>query len=168
LALCAAGLFQSGGVHESGMIDEDPNCVLNNLMPYLAQVAAGKLRVLSVYSNDWPTPDGNGVRDYIHVAELANGDKKVMEKLGKAADVFTCNLGAWRDYSMLDMIAAFEGAMGQSVPYRIVDKREDDIAACYANTNLAKTELGWEAARDLGVMCRDLWRRQQFCNKSVQ
>lgn len=160
--------FNPVGAHESGMIGEDPNGVPNNLMPYLAQVAAGKLRVLSVYGNDWPTPDGTGVRDYIHVSDLASGHKKALEKLGQAVGVFTYNLGTGRGYSVLEMIAAFELATGQPVPYRIAGRREGDIAICYANTNLAKAELGWVATRGLDEMCRDLWRWQQYCEKSVQ
>jgi UDP-glucose 4-epimerase len=160
--------FNPVGAHESGMIGEDPNGVPNNLMPYLAQVAAGKISVLSVFGNDWPTPDGTGVRDYIHVSDLANGHKKALEKLGQAAGVFTYNLGTGRGYSVLEMIAAFERATGQPVPYRIVGRREGDIAICYANTELAKTELDWVAARGLDEMCSDLWRWQQYCSKSVQ
>jgi UDP-glucose 4-epimerase len=160
--------FNPVGAHESGMIGEDPSGVPNNLMPYLAQVAAGKLSVLSVYGNDWPTPDGTGVRDYIHVSDLANGHKKALKKLGKAAGVFTWNLGTGRGYSVLEMIAAFEHATGQPVPYRIVGRREGDIAICYADTNLAKVELGWVAMRGLVEMCRDLWRWQLYCDKNVQ
>ena len=160
--------FNPVGAHESGMIGEDPNGVPNNLMPYLAQVAAGKMSVLSVFGNDWPTPDGTGVRDYIHVSDLANGHKKALEKLGQAAGVFTYNLGTGRGYSVLDMIAAFERATGQPGPYRIVGRRGGDIAICYANTNLAKAELGWVATHGLNDMCSDLWRWQQYCGKSVQ
>lgn len=160
--------FNPVGAHASGLIGEDPNGVPNNLMPYLAQVAAGKLSVLSVYGNDWPTPDGTGVRDYIHVSDLANGHKRALEKLGQAPGVYTYNLGTGRGYSVLEMIAAFERATGRPVPYRIVGRREGDIAMCYANINLAKAELGWAATRSLDEMCSDLWRWQQYCNKSVQ
>jgi UDP-glucose 4-epimerase len=131
-------------------------------------VAAGKLSVLSVYGNNWPTPDGTGVRDYIHVSDLANGHKKALEKLGQAAGVFTCNLGTGRGYSVLEMIAAFERLTGRPVPYRIVGRREGDIAVCYADTNLAKAELGWVATRGLDEMCSDLWRWQQYCDKNMQ
>lgn len=155
--------FNPVGAHESGMIGEDPNGVPNNLMPYLSQVAAGKLSELSVYGNDWPTPDGTGVRDYIHVSDLASGHKKALEKLNQAAGVFICNLGTGRGYSVLEMIAAFERVTGQPVPHKIVGRRAGDIAACYANTALAKAELGWEATRGLDEMCRDLWRWQQYC-----
>lgn len=160
--------FNPVGAHESGMIGEDPNGVPNNLMPYLSQVAAGKLSVLSVYGNDWPTPDGTGVRDYIHVSDLANGHKKALEKLRQAPGVCTYNLGTGHGYSVLEMIAAFERVTGQPVPYRFVARRAGDIATCYANTALAKTELGWVATRGLDEMCGDLWRWQQYCARGVQ
>ena len=158
--------FNPVGAHESGMIGEDPNGVPNNLMPYLSQVAAGKLDMLSVYGNDWPTPDGTGVRDYIHVSDLASGHRKALEKLSQAAGVHTYNLGSGRGYSVLEMIAAFERVTHQKVPYRFVARREGDIASCYANAALAKDELGWVAERGLDDMCRDLWRWQQFSLKS--
>ncbi|MFY9328236.1 MAG: UDP-glucose 4-epimerase GalE [Georgfuchsia sp.] len=159
--------FNPVGAHQSGMIGEDPNGIPNNLMPYLSQVAAGKLSVLSVYGNDWPTPDGTGVRDYIHVSDLANGHKKALVKLNQAPGVYTCNLGTGQGYSVLEMIAAFERVTGQPVPYRIAGRRAGDIAACYADPTLANTELGWSAIRGLDEMCRDLWRWQQFCTRSV-
>jgi len=159
--------FNPIGSHISGMIGEDPNGTPNNLMPYLSQVAAGKLSVLSVYGNNWPTPDGTGVRDYIHVVDLANGHKKALEKISRAPGVFTYNLGTGRGYSVLEMIAAFEKETGQSVPYNIVDRRAGDIATCYANTELAEKELGWVATRGLNQMCADLWRWQQFCATAI-
>ncbi len=159
--------FNPVGAHESGMIGEDPNGIPNNLMPHLAQVAAGKLSVLSVYGNDWPTPDGTGVRDYIHVSDLANGHKKALEKIDQAAGVYTYNLGTGRGYSVLEMIAAFERVTGQPVPYRFVARRAGDIATCYADTTLAKAELGWVATCGLDEMCADLWRWQQYCEKSL-
>ncbi len=159
--------FNPVGAHESGMIGEDPNGVPNNLMPYLSQVAAGKLSVLSVYGNDWPTLDGTGVRDYIHVSDLANGHKKALEKINQAPGVYTYNLGTGRGYSVLEMIAAFEQVTGRSVPYRIAGRRPGDIAICYANTALAKADLGWVATRGLDEMSADLWRWQQFCARSV-
>jgi UDP-glucose 4-epimerase len=159
--------FNPVGAHESGMIGEDPNGVPNNLMPYLSQVAAGKLSVLSVYGNDWSTPDGTGVRDYIHVSDLAGDHKKALEKISPVPGVYTYNLGTGRGYSVLDMIAAFERVTGQPVPYHIVDRRPGDIATCYADTALAKAELGWEARRGLDEMCTDLWRWQQFCANGV-
>jgi UDP-glucose 4-epimerase len=160
--------FNPVGAHASGMIGEDPNGVPNNLMPYLSQVAAGKLSVLPVYGSDWPTPDGTGVRDYIHVCDLANGHMKALEKIGQSAGVCTYNLGNGRGYSVLEMIAAFERSTGQPVPYQIVGRREGDIAICYANAGLAKAELGWMATRGLDEMCSDLWRWQQMCDKNVQ
>jgi UDP-glucose 4-epimerase len=159
--------FNPVGAHESGMIGEDPNGVPNNLMPYLSQVAAGKLSMLSVYGNDWPTPDGTGVRDYIHVSDLARGHKKALETISQVPGVFTYNLGTGSGYSVLEMIAAFERVTGQSVPYRIVGRRAGDIAICYANTILAKAEMDWVAAHGLDAMCADLWRWQQFCARSV-
>lgn len=155
--------FNPVGAHESGLIGEDPNGVPNNLMPYLSQVAAGRLALLSVYGNDWPTPDGTGVRDYIHVSDLASGHKKALEKLGNAAGIYTYNLGTGRGYSVLEVIAAFERVTGRPVPHQIVGRRAGDIAKCYANAELAKTELGWVATRGLDEMCRDLWKWQQFC-----
>ncbi len=159
--------FNPVGAHQSGMIGEDPHGVPNNLMPYLSQVAAGKLKELSVYGNDWPTPDGTGVRDYIHVSDLASGHKKALDKLQQAPGIFTYNLGTGRGISVLQMIAAFERVTGQPVPYRFVSRRAGDIATCYANTALANRELGWTALRGLDDMCADLWRWQQFCAKGV-
>lgn len=159
--------FNPVGAHRSGMIGEDPNGTPNNLMPYVSQVAAGKLDMLSVYGKDWPTPDGTGVRDYIHVSDLACGHIKALAKLGQAAGVFTCNLGTGRGYSVLEMIAAFERATGQTVPHRIVDRRAGDIAICYADATLAQAELGWATTRGLDEMCRDLWRWQLFCAQGV-
>lgn len=155
--------FNPVGAHESGLIGEDPNGVPNNLMPFVSQVAAGKLAMLSVFGNDWPTPDGTGVRDYIHVCDLATGHKNALEKLAQGAGVFTYNLGTGRGYSVLEMIAAFERITGQPVPYKIVGRRAGDIAACYANTEFAKVELGWVATRNLEEMCRDMWKWQQYC-----
>ena len=161
--------FNPVGAHESGMIGEDPNGVPNNLMPYVSQVAAGKLSVVSVYGNDWPTPDGTGVRDYIHVSDLANGHKKALEKItSQVPGVYAFNLGTGRGYSVLEMIAAFERVTGQSVPYRIVGRRAGDIASCYANTALAKAELDCVATRDLDKMCVDSWRWQQFCASGIE
>ena len=159
--------FNPVGAHESGMIGEDPNGVPNNLMPYLSQVAAGKLSVLSVYGDDWPTLDGSGVRDYIHVSDLANGHKKALEKINRAQGVYTYNLGTGRGCSVLEMITSFERVTGQPVPYRIAGRRAGDIAICYADTGLAKTELDWTATRSLDEMCADLWRWQQFCASGV-
>ncbi len=155
--------FNPVGAHASGIIGEDPSGVPNNLMPYLSQVAAGKLPMLSVYGGDWPTPDGTGVRDYIHVSDLASGHQKALEKLNQTSGVFTYNLGTGCGYSVLQMIAAFEKVTGQAVPYQIVARRAGDIAACYANTALANNDLHWQTTRGLETMCEDLWRWQQYC-----
>jgi UDP-glucose 4-epimerase len=121
-----------------------------------------------VYGNDWPTPDGTGVRDYIHVSDLAYGHKKALEKISRVPGVYTFNLGTGRGYSVLEMVAAFERVTGQSVPYRIVGRRTGDIASCYANTDLAKAELGCVATRGLDQMCADLWQWQQYCANGIE
>ena len=152
--------FNPVGAHSSGLIGEDPNGIPNNLMPYVAQVAAGKLAQLSVFGGDYPTPDGTGVRDYIHVVDLALGHVHALNAVVKNNGVATYNLGTGRGYSVLEMVAAFERASGNKVPYRIVGRRPGDIAACYANPVLAETELGWRAQRDIDAMCADSWRWQ--------
>ncbi|NOT18332.1 MAG: UDP-glucose 4-epimerase GalE [Sulfuriferula sp.] len=152
--------FNPVGAHESGLIGEDPNGIPNNLMPYVAQVAAGKLAQLSVYGSDYPTPDGTGVRDYIHVVDLALGHVCALAALNKTAGVQTYNLGTGRGYSVLEMVAAFERASGKPVPYRIAPRRAGDIASCYADASLAAQELGWHAQRDIDAMCRDSWHWQ--------
>jgi len=152
--------FNPVGAHSSGLIGEDPNGIPNNLMPYVAQVAAGKLAQLSVFGGDYPTPDGTGVRDYIHVVDLALGHVQALNALLKNSGVATYNLGTGRGYSVLEMVAAFERASGNKVPYRIVGRRTGDIAACYADPVLAETELGWRAQRDIDAMCADSWRWQ--------
>ncbi len=152
--------FNPVGAHSSGLIGEDPNGIPNNLMPYVAQVAAGKLARLSVFGGDYPTPDGTGVRDYIHVVDLALGHVLALDALANKSGVVTYNLGTGRGYSVLEMVAAFEKASGKAVPYRIVDRRPGDIAACYADAGLAERELGWRAQRDIEVMCADSWRWQ--------
>lgn len=152
--------FNPVGAHSSGLIGEDPNGIPNNLMPYVAQVAAGKLARLSVFGGDYPTPDGTGVRDYIHVVDLALGHVLALDALADKSGVVTYNLGTGRGYSVLEMVAAFEKASGKAVPYRIVDRRPGDIAACYADAGLAERELGWRAQRDIEVMCADSWRWQ--------
>jgi len=157
--------FNPVGAHESGLIGEDPNGIPNNLMPCIAQAAVGKLPRLSVFGGDWPTPDGTGVRDYIHVMDLAAGHLQALEKLQSAPGVLTYNLGAGRGYSVLEMIATFEKASGRTVPYRIVERRPGDIAVCYADPSLAKAELGWIARRGIEEMCADLWRWQQYSAK---
>lgn len=154
--------FNPVGAHESGLIGEDPNGIPNNLMPYVAQVAAGKLAQLSVYGGDYPTPDGTGVRDYIHVVDLALGHVHALAALTKKSGVQTYNLGTGRGYSVLEMVRAFELASGKPVPYRIVGRRAGDIASCYADPSLAARELGWQAQRDINVMCRDSWHWQTY------
>ena len=152
--------FNPVGAHPSGRIGEDPGGIPNNLMPYIAQVAVGTLGELAVFGGDYPTPDGTGVRDYIHVVDLALGHLRALEKLVHTPGVLTCNLGTGRGYSVLDMVRAFEAACGRAIPFRIVDRRSGDIAQCYADPSLARQELGWQATRDLGEMCADSWRWQ--------
>ena len=152
--------FNPVGAHESGTIGEDPNGVPNNLLPFIAQVAVGRRPLLSVYGDDYPTVDGTGVRDYIHVVDLALGHVKALDKLNREAGVHTYNLGTGKGYSVLEMVKAFEAASGKSVPYQIVGRRAGDIAACYAEVGTAERELGWKAQRDMLQMCADSWRWQ--------
>lgn len=152
--------FNPVGAHVSGRIGEDPNDIPNNLMPYVAQVAVGRLQELSVFGNDYPTPDGTGVRDYIHVVDLAKGHIKAIEKLRTKPGVVIYNLGTGKGYSVLDMVRAFEKASGRKVPYRITARRPGDIAACYADPGKAKRELGWQAENGIEEMCKDAWRWQ--------
>lgn len=152
--------FNPVGAHPSGMIGEDPNGIPNNLMPYIAQVAIGKLARLSVFGNDYPTPDGTGVRDFIHVVDLAKGHLSALEKLQQNPGVAIYNLGTGRGYSVLEMVAAFAQACGKPVPYAIVDRRPGDIAQCYADPTRAIQELGWKAQYGLKEMCADSWRWQ--------
>ncbi|QYF93685.1 UDP-glucose 4-epimerase GalE [Massilia sp. PAMC28688] len=152
--------FNPVGAHESGLIGEEPNGIPNNLMPFIAQVAEGRREMLSVYGTDYPTPDGTGVRDYIHVVDLSIGHVKTLERLKQGAGVVTYNLGTGRGNSVLEMIRAFEQASGKSVPYRLVERRPGDIAACYADPRRAESELGWSAKRDIAQMCADTWRWQ--------
>lgn len=150
--------FNPIGAHSSGMIGENPNGLPNNLLPYISQVAAGKLADISVFGGDYPTVDGTGVRDYIHVVDLANGHLKALKAIEQRAGVSTWNLGTGTGYSVLQMIEAFEKATGCSIPYRIVARRAGDIAQCWADTRKAQTELGWCAERGLGEMMEDTWR----------
>jgi UDP-glucose 4-epimerase len=152
--------FNPAGAHESGLIGEEPNGIPNNLLPYVAQVADGRRAQLSVYGDDYPTPDGTGLRDYIHVVDLAIGHVKTLTKLATAPGVVTYNLGTGRGNSVLEMVRAFERASGKAVPYQIVARRPGDIAACYADPSLAERELGWKASRDIAQMCADSWRWQ--------
>ena len=151
--------FNPVGAHESGLIGEEPQGIPNNLMPYIVRVASGELEQLSVFGNDYNTPDGTGVRDYIHVVDLAKGHIKALEKLEKEnKGIFVYNLGTGKGYSVLDMVKAFEEATEQKVNYKIVERRPGDIATCYSNPEKAKTELGWEANKTLKDMCKDSWR----------
>lgn len=152
--------FNPVGAHKSGRIGEDPHGRPNNLMPYIAQVAVGGLPELSVFGDDYPTADGTGVRDYIHVVDLALGHLKALDKLSTRPGVVTYNLGTGNGYSVLDMVKAFEGASGKKVSYRIVGRRSGDIAQCFADPSLAAKDLGWVASRGLDEMCSDTWRWQ--------
>ena len=152
--------FNPVGAHASGRIGEDPNGIPNNLMPYIAQVAVGKLPRLRVFGDDYDTLDGTGVRDYIHVVDLAKGHLKALERLVARPGVVTYNLGTGRGYSVLEMAQAFEQASGRSVPYDIVERRPGDIAMCYADPALAKTELNWTAELGVKDMVRDTWHWQ--------
>lgn len=152
--------FNPVGAHPSGRIGEDPNGIPNNLLPYVAQVAVGRLEEVSVYGDDYPTPDGTGVRDYIHVMDLAVGHVKALDRLAQAPGVVACNLGTGRGHSVLEMIAAFSTAAGRPIPYRIVGRRAGDVAATWADPAFAARELGWTATRGLEAMCADHWRWQ--------
>lgn len=157
--------FNPVGAHASGIIGEDPNDIPNNLMPYVAQVAVGRLPQLSVFGNDYPTPDGTGVRDYIHVVDLAQGHLAALRALQPQAGIITVNLGTGRGYSVLEMVRAFEKASGRPVPYRIAARRAGDIAQCYADPSLARQLLDWRAERDIDSMCADTWRWQQWATQ---
>ena len=152
--------FNPVGAHESGLIGEDPNGLPNNLMPFVAQVAVGRLPSLRVFGNDYATPDGTGVRDYIHVVDLAQGHVAALRYLAAHPGVGTFNLGTGRGYSVLDMVRAFSQASGREIPYQIVARREGDIACCYADPTLARELLEWQAERDIEAMCVDTWRWQ--------
>lgn len=152
--------FNPVGAHASGRIGEDPRGTPNNLMPYVAQVAVGRRDKLSVFGNDYPTPDGTGVRDYIHVTDLAEGHVAALRRLLEHAGSLTVNLGTGQGYSVLDLVRAYEAASGRKVPYEIVPRRPGDVAACWADPTLARELLGWEAKLDLARMCEDSWRWQ--------
>lgn len=150
--------FNPIGAHKSGLIGENPKGIPNNLMPYIVRVADGQLKELSVFGNDYNTPDGTGVRDYIHVVDLAKGHLKALEKIDREGKgLYIYNLGTGTGYSVLDMVKAFEKSTGQKVPYKIVERRPGDIATCYADPKKAKDELGWEALKTLEDMCKDSW-----------
>ena len=152
--------FNPIGAHESGMIGENPHGIPNNLLPYVAKVAAGQLECVNVFGDDYDTPDGTGVRDYIHVVDLATGHIKALEKLVTHPGLVTYNLGTGVGYSVLDIIKNFEKACGKEIPYKITPRRPGDIDMCYADPAKAKEELGWDATRSIDKMCEDAWRWQ--------
>jgi UDP-glucose 4-epimerase len=152
--------FNPIGAHESGRIGEDPNDIPKNLLPYVAQVAVGKHPYVRVYGDDYPTPDGTGIRDYVHVVDLAVGHIKALEKLATNPGTVTYNLGTGQGNSVLEVIAAFEEASGKKIPYKILDRRPGDLAVSYADVSKAQRELGWVAERDINDMCVDAWRWQ--------
>jgi UDP-glucose 4-epimerase len=153
--------FNPVGAHNSGLIGEDPNGIPSNISPYIAQVAVGKLPELVVFGNDYPTHDGTGVRDYIHVVDLAEGHLRALDALETRTGAHVWNLGTGKGYSVLDMVRAFEAASGKAIPYRIAGRRRGDIATCYADPSKAESELGWIAKRGLPEMIRDVWHWQQ-------
>ena len=152
--------FNPVGAHSSGKIGEDPNGIPNNLVPYITQVAIGKLKELKVYGNDYATPDGTGVRDYIHVVDLVLGHLKALEKLAAKPGIVTYNLGTGKGFSVLEMVKAFSKASGREIPYKVTGRRPGDIAQCYADPSKAASELGWSAERTIEQMCTDSWRWQ--------
>lgn len=154
--------FNPIGAHESGLIGEDPNGIPNNLVPYIAQVAVGKLEKLHVFGNDYPTPDGTGVRDYIHVVDLAVGHVAALKKLNQNCGLFICNLGTGKGYSVLEVLHAYEKACGKTLPYVVDPRRAGDIAECYADPCKAKNELGWEAKYGIEEMCASSWKWQSM------
>lgn len=152
--------FNPVGAHDSGSIGEDPNGIPNNLVPYISQVAVGKLKELGVFGSDYPTVDGTGVRDYIHVVDLAEGHLKALEKLSEKPGVVACNLGTGRGTSVLEMVKAYSEASGKDIPYKIMNRRPGDVAECYADPAKAEREMGWKASRSIHDMCRDSWNWQ--------
>lgn len=153
--------FNPIGAHSSGRIGEDPKGIPNNLFPFITQVAAGQREKLSIFGGDYPTPDGTGVRDYIHVVDLATGHLKALDRPAGAPGLVTCNLGTGQGYSVLEIVKSFERVTGRTIPFEIIDRRPGDIAACYADPSLAERELGWTACRGLDEMCADGWRWQE-------
>jgi UDP-glucose 4-epimerase len=152
--------FNPIGAHTSGLIGEDPTGIPNNIMPYITQVAVGKLKELNIFGNQYPTKDGTGVRDYIHVVDLATGHLKALEKVTNSSGIGAYNLGTGKGYSVLELVSAFEQAAKKRIPFKIVEARPGDAAECYANPLKAKQELGWEAVKDIKEMCTDSWRWQ--------
>ena len=160
-SICLLRYFNPIGAHKSGTMGEDPNGIPNNLMPYITQVAIGKREYLNVWGDDYDTPDGTGVRDYIHVVDLALGHIKAVEKVEGSEGLFIYNLGTGKGYSVLDVVKAFEKASGVKIPYKIGPRRDGDIATCYSDPSKAYKELGWKAERDIEEMCEDSWRWQK-------
>ena len=160
--ICILRYFNPVGAHQSGLIGEDPRGTPSNLLPYVAQVAVGRREALNVWGNDYPTPDGTGVRDYIHVVDLALGHLKALDRLERHAECKAVNLGTGTGYSVLDMVWAFEKASGKNVPFKIAQRRPGDVAACYADPGQALEMLGWQAERNLEAMCADAWRWQSM------
>ncbi|WP_300297321.1 UDP-glucose 4-epimerase GalE [uncultured Intestinimonas sp.] len=154
--------FNPIGAHPSGLIGEDPRGVPNNLVPYIAKVAAGQLPELRVFGGDWPTHDGTGVRDYIHVCDLARGHVAALKRLEKGCGLLVCNLGTGKGYSVLDVLHAYEKACGRALPYSIAPRRPGDVAACWADPARAREELGWEARYGIEEMCADSWNWQRL------
>lgn len=160
--------FNPVGAHSSGMIGEDPNGIPNNLMPYIAQVATGKLKELQVFGADYPTPDGTGVRDYIHVVDLAHGHLAALDALKTRPGVLTLNLGTGRGHSVMEMVRTFSAVNGKSIPYRIVGRRSGDIAQCYADPTLARETIGWRTKLAIDAMCADTWRWQIWAREHIE
>ncbi|MCX7774005.1 MAG: GDP-mannose 4,6-dehydratase, partial [Clostridia bacterium] len=156
------------GAHESGLIGEDPNGIPNNLVPYITQVVVGKHDAVRVFGNDYPTKDGTGIRDYIHVVDLAKGHISSLNKLNEAAGCFIYNLGTGNGYSVMEMISAMEKAYGKTIPYRVIERRPGDIAECYADATKAKVELNWTATKTLDEMCRDALHWQNLNPKGYE
>jgi UDP-glucose 4-epimerase len=152
--------FNPVGAHSSGRIGEDPNGIPNNLMPFISRVAVGRLSDLPVFGNDYPTHDGTGIRDYIHVVDLANGHLKALEKLSSNPGTVTYNLGTGRGYSVFEVVSSFEQTSGKKIPYKIMGRRPGDAAICYADPSKAERELNWSADKGLNEMCADVWRWQ--------
>ena len=160
--------FNPVGAHSSGLIGESPNGIPNNLMPYIAQVAVGKLKELRVFGDDYPTPDGTGVRDYIHVVDLARGHLAALNALRQRPGVLTVNLGTGRGYSVLEMVRAFAAASGKPVHYRVTGRRPGDVAQCFADPSLARATLGWQAQLGIEAMCADAWRWQEWASANLR
>ena len=154
--------FNPVGAHPSGQIGEDPNGIPNNLVPYIAQVAVGKLPYLRIFGDDYPTPDGTGIRDYIHVVDLALGHQKALDRLAGNPGVIAYNMGTGRGVSVMEMLAAFERAVGRSLLYQVVERRPGDVSTSYADPAKAERELGWKAVRGIDEMCADTWRWQSL------